>query len=205
MFSKILTTTALIGIAAGSAAYAGGYEPAPAEPVVMAPMAPVSTSGDWGGFYGGAQLGYGIGDIDPDTVENDIENDFDGAIGGLFAGYNWDLGDYVIGVEGDYNLADLAVDGSSDTIDQLGRIKLRAGLDLGQTLVYAVGGAAYANLDSTPDLSDWGYAVGAGADYQFANGLIGGVEYLYHGFDDFDNSGSDISAHTIMARVSMRF
>lgn len=198
MFSKILTTTALIGIAAGSAAYAGGYEPAPAEPVVMAPVAPVATSGDWGGFYGGAQLGYGFGEVG--------STDFDGAIGGLFAGYNWDLGDYVIGVEGDYNLADLALDGSPDTIDQIGRIKLRGGIDLGQTLIYAVGGAAYANLDSAGgDLSDWGYAVGAGADYQFANGLIGGVEYLYHGFDDFDNSGADVTAHTIQARVSMRF
>ena len=197
MIKTVLTTTALIAVAAGSAAYAGSYEPAPAEPVVMAPPAPADTTGDWGGFYGGAALGYGFGDAGG--------TDFDGPIGGLFAGYNWDLGKYVLGIEGDFNLADLTVDGSPDAIDQVGRIKLRGGIDLGRTLVYAVGGAAYANVDSSPDLSDWGYALGAGADYQITERWVGGVEYLYHGFDDFDGSGVDVDAHTIQARLSMRF
>jgi len=199
MIKTVLTTTALFAVAAGSAAYAGSFEPAPAEPVVMAPpAAPADTSGDWGGFYGGASLGYGMGEVGAD--------DADGLIGGLFAGYNWDFGDFVLGLEGDYNLADLGVDGTTSTIDQVGRIKLRGGLDLGRTLVYATGGAAYANLDAAGgDLSDWGYTVGAGADYQITDRWVGGVEYLYHDFSDFDGSGSDVNAHTIAARLSMRF
>ena len=47
--------------------------------------------------------------------------------------------------------------------------------------------------------------MGAGADYQITDRWVGGVEYLYHGFNDFDGSGADVTAHTIQARLSMRF
>lgn len=204
MIKNVLTTTTIIAIAAVGATSAGTLEPAPAEPVVMAPPpAPMDTSGDWGGFYVGAQLGYGFGEADNGAATND----FDGLLGGLFAGYNWDLGNFVLGLEGDYNLADLQFDGDPSTIDQIARIKLRGGYDMGRTLIYAVGGAAYANATDTGigDLSDWGWALGAGADYQFTDRWVGGIEYLYHSFDDFDSTGVDIDAHTIAARVSMRF
>ena len=55
------------------------------------------------------------------------------------------------------------------------------------------------------DFSDWGYFGGVGMDYAVAeNWLIGG-EILAHQFDDFDDTGIDLDATTIKARVAYRF
>ncbi|WP_112323067.1 outer membrane protein [Oceanibium sediminis] len=192
-------TIAAVAAALSAPAFAGNFEPAPAEPVVMAPVpVAVDPGTDWTGAYGGAQLGYGFGDASG--------TDFDGVLGGLYGGYNYDFGRFVLGAEVDANLADLQIDGTSDTIDSISRLKLRAGVDAGRALFYASGGGAYATADlGGTSYSDFGWTAGAGVDVLVTDRITAGVEYLYHEFNDFDNTGADISANTIAARVGYRF
>ncbi len=190
--------TTLIAIAAAGAlaapAIAGNLEPAPRNTRVAAP-APAAPAGvDWTGPYVGAQIGYGTGDADGP--------DLDGVFGGGLAGYNFDMGGWVLGGEVDYNAADLGIDGGG-TIEQLGRAKLRAGYEVGNALPYLAAGGAYAADDGSDD--GFGYAVGAGLDILFTERLVGGIEYLYHDFNDFGSANTDVTVNTIAARAIYKF
>lgn len=182
------------------AAFAGGLS----QPVVEAPVAapaPVvvpAVDGDWGGAYVGAQLGYGKGKIDP--------VDGDGAIGGIFGGYRWDLGKTVLGVEAAYSGSDVK-DGDYDAkLKNLGQLKLQAGYDLGQTLVYATAGVAHAKVSAAgDDYSDTGYLVGLGVDYKVNDQWTVGGEALYNRFDSFDGTGEDLKVPTVSVKAAYRF
>lgn len=186
------------------AAFAGGPVAPAADVYVQPPMAmtPAATDGDWGGFYAGAQLGYG------NVTSNSAGLDGNDAIGGLHAGYRADLGRTVLGAELDYNIANIELgNGLPDTsLDSVARFKLMAGYDLGRALVYVTGGAAYAEATVLgTGLSDDGYFAGIGMDYKLTDTLNLGAEILGHRFDNFDNSGVDIEAVTVQAKVAYRF
>ncbi|MXU65942.1 outer membrane protein [Oceanomicrobium pacificus] len=183
------------------AAYAGNMNfEEPVEPVVVAPVAVVDTGYDWSGFYGGAQLGYGRGDVDG-------VGDTEGYLGGVHAGYNYDFGNWVIGGELDVDWADLEVDNTDATIDGIARLKLKGGYDFGRTLVYGTVGAAAANLssDTLGDDRGNGYVAGLGVDYAVTDNWIVGAEYLYHDFKDYGDLGTDVNVNTLKAKVSYKF
>jgi len=189
--TAVLATPALAG---------GPIEVAP-EPMVTAAPAPVyAPSADWGGFYAGVQLGYA--DID----SNGADLDGNGLLGGIHAGYRWDFGQFVAGAELDYDKAsgiDLGTDG---TLDDVARLKLIGGADLGNSLVYATAGAARASATVAGDsLSDNGWFIGAGVDVAVTDRWTVGGELLQHRFGDFDGSGVDLDATTLKAKVSLRF
>jgi len=194
---KILTTASVIAITAMPALAGGMNEPVMTEqPMVQA--APIVLSGDWTGGYVGGQLGYG--NVDADGIDGD------GAFGGLHAGYQSDMGTFVVGGEVDYDWTDIELDGGAGSIDNVGRIKLRGGYDMGNTLLYATAGAAYAEAEiGGTNYSDWGWLAGVGVDYKVSDAVSVGGELLYHQFDDFDNTGTDIDATTLAARVSYHF
>ncbi|WP_045389611.1 outer membrane protein [Falsirhodobacter sp. alg1] len=185
-------------IVAAPAAFAGGpVVPAP-EPIVAAPapvvIAPVT--GDWEGAYLGAQVGYGDGG----------SVDGDGAIGGVHAGYRWDLGNTVLGVVGEYNSADMAGENDAIKMDQVGSIRGQVGYDLGRTLVYASAGIASADIDvNNESYSDSGYVVGLGVDYAVTPNVILGGEVSTYGFDDFDDTGVDYNPTTIQFKAAYKF
>ena len=142
-------------------------------------------------------------------------------LGGAFAGYQYDFGQYVLGAEIDLNAANLDFDDddffggdvfddedveSEVTVEQLHRLKLRVGYDAGNTLIYGVAGAAYAQADVFgEDLSDSGYLVGAGVDYKVADNVVVGGEVVYHKFEDFDDTGVDADITSVQARVAFQF
>ena len=182
-------------------AFAGGLSTPVVEPVVTPAPAPVyMPSTDWSGFYAGGQVGYG--DID----SNGAGLDGHGWGGGVHAGYRWDLGKTVLGVEGSYDKFDTDLGGNLGTLDNVTRLKLMAGADLGKTLVYATTGVAWADATvGGASLSDNGYFLGAGLDYALNDKWTVGGEVLAHKFDNFDNSGVDLDATTVAAKVSFRF
>ena len=193
------TMIAAVAVSAVAApAFAGSYQQAPADPVVPAPApAPVFSGSDWTGAYAGASLGYG--DLTADTpTAGDV--DADGTVYGLQAGYDYDFGTFVLGGELDYSATDLDFNGTD--LDSITRLKVRAGYDAGQTLVYGVAGAAHAESDLGDDN---GWILGVGADYKLTDDVTVGGEYLYHQFDDFDDTGVDIDGSTLAARVNYRF
>lgn len=201
-------------------ALAGNLDEAVVQPAPVMAAAPAAYTSLWSGGYAGAQLGYGWADrsgegnrdtfsdrIDntTDTIRN-IGSDGDGMTGGVHGGYLWNTDRFVYGLEGDFDFADIELDNSVGTVDRIGRIKAKAGYDLGQTLIYATAGAAYAEADIFGnDFNDWGWVAGVGADYMVTDAVSVGAEVLYHDFDEFDNSGTDLSLTTLSAKVSYRF
>src|SRR5687767_10669513 len=107
----VLCAAAVLGSVAGAAAadLPNRYR----DPDMFSP-APVAT---WSGFYVGAQVGYGLGG---DQTHVDVagfpfsfvgpDHDMSGPVGGVHAGYNFQRGQIVFGVEGDLELAN--VDGT---------------------------------------------------------------------------------------------
>lgn len=197
------TIVAVLAVATfASPVLAGGPIEVAPEPTVTPVMEPVMmTDVDWTGAYVGAQLGYA--DID----SNGADLDGNGYLGGIHGGYRWDMGQYVVGAELDYDSADIDLGGLDDaTLDDVSRLKLLGGAKFGRSLFYGTVGAAHASATvAGDDLSDTGYFVGAGMDYAINDSWSVGGELLQHQFDDFDDSGVDLDATTIKAKVALRF
>ncbi|WP_299558231.1 porin [uncultured Sulfitobacter sp.] len=194
-FAKITTFAALSGLAFGSAATAGNL----ADPVVETPIAqPVYEAtpivGDWTGFYGGLNLGYA-------DVDGPGDADGDNGTYGVHIGYDYDFGNFVLGGELEYDKIDVDLNGAA-TADDVARIKLRGGYDLGKTLIYATAGSA--RVDTTLG-DDTGAFVGIGAVYKVTDTFTIGGELLEHQFDDINGTGVDADATTFNLRGSFRF
>jgi opacity protein-like surface antigen len=103
-------------------------------------------------------------------------------------------------------VAEIDLGAADDSLDDVARLKLMGGAELGRSLVYGTAGIARASASvGTATLSDNGWFIGAGLDYAVTDRLVVGGELLQHQFDDFDGSGVDIEATTLKAKVSFRF
>ena len=187
---------ALSASALAAPAFAGSAAPAAMEPMIEAP-APVAIAAgrDWTGGYAGLQLGYA------DVSTNLAGVGGDDVIGGLTAGYDFDLGNYVLGVGLDADITDLAVSPAL-TLERVYRLKVRGGYDLGNGLIYATAGGVGADIDGLG--YDTGYFVGAGYEHMLTDNISLGGEVLYHEFDNF-KSTADIEATTFQVRANYRF
>jgi outer membrane immunogenic protein len=174
-------------------------------------------SHQWTGFYIGAQLGGAWSDADwrydnfnwfntigPVLVCTKFALDESGVLGGGQAGYTYQTGAFVFGVEGSVAGADLAqserspffpeADLYTTKINLITSITGRVGFACGRWLGYAKGGWSGADIELdlfdhvTPvraNESTWanGWTVGGGAEYAFARSVSLGVEYDYAGLD----------------------
>ncbi len=199
MNNKIIVLLCALGPVAP--AFAGGTnEPIPEPNVYAAPVVIAPQSVDWSGFYAGAALGYGNVDSTGGALDGY------GALGGVLAGYRYDFGRTVAGIEVDYDASDVDLNGGADSLDDVARLKMMAGYEFGRALVYGTVGAAQANATvGGADLSDTGYFGGLGVDYAISDRLGVGGEVLQHSFDNFDGSGVDLDATTVKARVFLQF
>jgi outer membrane immunogenic protein len=196
---KSLAASAAVGAALLAApAFAGGLTEPILEPVVQAAPPPMDTGGDWTGAYVGAGLSYG-----------DLSAGADGGNGALYgvrAGYDYDFGKFVLGAGLDYDAADVDLDSGAGSLDSVLRLKVRGGIDLGQTLVYATAGAARAEATlGGARRGEDGYFGGIGADYMLNDRWTLGGEVLIHKFDNFGGTGTDIDATTAGVNVGFRF
>jgi outer membrane immunogenic protein len=191
----------LMAMTSAAPAFAGGQGEPVIEPEIMAaPVVAAPTGIDWTGFYVGAALGYG------DVDSNGAGLDGNGAIGGVLAGYRFDLGNFIAGVEADYDITNIGLGAGADELDSVARLKLQAGTELGRALVYGTLGAAQAKATvGGIGLSDTGYFGGVGLDYAISDRMTVGGELLQHKFNDFDGSGVDLDATTLKARVTLQF
>jgi hypothetical protein len=196
---KYLLSAAAVSALMAGTAFAGNIEPAPMEPVIAPAPAPMFSSPNWTGFYAGGQLGYA-------NVDTDIANvDGDGFIGGLTAGYDYDLGNWVVGAALDYDWADVGLSNVPETtVDSIFRAKLRGGYKLGNGLLYATGGYAMADTNNLGD--EDGYFVGAGYEHLITESISLGGEVLYHEFDGFNTvPNTNVEATTVQVRATFRF
>ena len=201
---KRIAFLALATFTAPLTAFAGGPVTPVADAYVEAPVVitPTRADGDWGGFYAGGQLGWA------NVTSGGAGLDGNGVMGGVHAGYRYDMGRAVLGAELDYNIGEIELgnDVTDDSLDSVARLKLMAGADLGRTLVYVTAGAAYAEATLAGNsASGDGYFAGVGMDYQLSETWTVGGELLGHRFEDFDDTGVDLEAVTLQAKVAYRF
>lgn len=199
---RIAAVLALSAMAAP--AFAGGPAVVVAEPQIVAPAEVVVTraSGDWSGFYAGANIGYG----DFDAKGGDTSLSGNGAIGGVQAGYRWDFGDTVLGAELAYSGSNISDDAAAAKLKNKTDLKLQLGYDMGQSLIYATAG--YSRAKGTVagvDYSDDGYVAGIGYDYAINDNWLVGAEYLYNKYDNFDKTGVDLDGNSLALRVNYKF
>lgn len=188
----------------------------------LATVAVLSVAGsaqalDWSGLYVGGHLGSTnlSGAMDAYTPYNDYDGfDLQGTgghagVGGLQAGYNWDQGTYVFGIE-----ATLTAGGPSTTttssdlrgevpefsrsLDGMGTLTPRIGFKAGNALVYAKAGLAMAKLGVSHDQGDLikgsstenGWTIGLGVEVPATDRMTWKIEYNYA---DFGNVRTDMA------------
>jgi outer membrane immunogenic protein len=224
---RLLASTAAVALFS-TAAYSADF-PLPEEPI---PEAVVVPTYDWSGIYLGIQGGWKFGEDDYEVTGADTSFDVDGPMIGGHVGGNMQMGNFVFGVEGDGEWAD--VDGTftagngdevSTTIEWQASVRGRVGLAWDRLLIYGTGGAAFAGTENrifdagtateeTEDDTRFGWTAGAGVDVGLTQNLSAGVEYRFTdlGDEDYDSAifpadtfTSDLSYHAVRGRVSYRF
>lgn len=177
----------------------------------VAPVAPiVAPAFTWTGFYVGADLGGAFGYAKDAVWYQGVDRgskafNSSGVVGGIHAGYNYQMGAVVLGAEADlwYNGISsrkqwISADGNSSAtvkneLGWQGSIRARAGYAIDRALLFVTAGvaiaapetsltAASANLGGltvSNSSTRAGFTVGGGAEYAFTNNWIGKLEYRY--------------------------
>ncbi|WP_439925418.1 outer membrane protein [Nitrobacter sp. JJSN] len=211
----LATAAALISASAANAADLAPrmYTKAPA---------PVAAVYDWSGFYVGGHVGGGWAD-QGHTIVDDGNRGFglggfglyptgtalnkshpNGVLGGVQGGFNWQVNNFVLGVEGEYTWAGLRGESrtadpvfptvgirSVDRIDDIATVTGRLGYAFNNWLFYGKGGWAWARgasdgvitvtnvpfggLSSRSEKDGW--VAGAGIEWGFAPNWSAKIEY----------------------------
>ena len=181
-----------------------------------------TSSFNWTGPYVGLHVGYGWGSGDSSFTPlpssgplrfglnpGSISPDASGVLGGLQAGYNYQVQNFVFGIEADFSGSGISgtrsagfvdefgfggVLASHQTIEWFGTVRPRVGYVVTPPLLlYATGGLAYGNVDyagivaydggnaysSYVEKTKVGWTVGGGAEYAIAKHWTVKAEYLY--------------------------
>ncbi|MGA2043697.1 MAG: outer membrane protein [Roseiarcus sp.] len=231
---KMLLAALLAG--AATSAFAADLPTRKGPPPAPAYYAPAFS---WTGFYVGVNGGFGTTDLRGNSFGpfagvgpvSAFGSPSGGLIGGT-VGYNYQIGQFVIGAEASLDWADLSksrsfFNGSSDKlkVDSIGNVLGRLGYAWDRTLFYAAGGYAGGDVHASgfndafygvnfPGSSGWrsGYAVGGGIEYAFTNNISVKGEYLfsqlqgktyYGGTPDAVKAGLDIN--TFKVGVNYKF
>jgi outer membrane immunogenic protein len=178
-------------------------------PPVFAPPPPVFS---WTGLYIGGQAGYQWGTSDPRLVtaggafvagEPSYNNE--GVVGGGHAGFNYQVSQFVFGIEGDiegtsYSGSGLSTGGAfrSSTRDDIeGSVRGRAGFAWDRVLFYGTGGVAFASIDNSFGLAGGpslfaatsgrvGWTAGGGVEYAIDPNWSVRAEYRYTDYGDYN-------------------
>jgi len=202
MKKKILAFAVAAATAVGTAAAAD----LPRGPAPYYPPPPIVYN--WNGFYAGLNVGYEWG-----KVTNSGFNP-SGIAGGGQIGYNWQIGQFVLGGE-----TDIQASAADDTFAAykfsnpwFGTLRGRAGFAINNVLLYATAGLAYGglkaelgSLDDSKTLVGW--TGGLGLEYGFTPSWSAKVEYLYMdlGSRTFSITGVDNGLQASYLRLGLNY
>ncbi|MDR5012105.1 MULTISPECIES: outer membrane protein [Agrobacterium] len=169
----------------------------------------VSSAYDWSGFYLGAQGGYSWNQATIFGSDVDLDS---GSAGG-HAGYNFQHGNIVFGIENDFNYN---FEKSSDAnVEWDASSRGRVGYAWDRTLFFATGGVAAAGVKADASGSDKkddiliGWTAGAGVEHAFTDNILVRGEYRYSDFGnkDFGSSIGEFGAtqHKALLGASYKF
>jgi outer membrane immunogenic protein len=201
---RILFTTVSLGVLGLMSPAIGADLPLYTKaPAVVTPMY------DWSGFYVGVFGGGGLGNHNLNNANGPagfanftVNYESKGALGGGEAGYNWQSGNIVFGVEGDAFWSSFKGDDAAQALGAIDATKLRwgatlrgrGGIAVDRLMLFFTGGWAYGEfLHTDTDLVNGlgidqfsanrsGLTAGGGIAYAITDNLIGKVEYRYFDF-----------------------
>jgi outer membrane immunogenic protein len=187
-------------------------------PPVKAP-APLILPSTWTGFYIGAHGGYGW------STSQDI--DARGGFGGGQIGYNFQTGNFVFGIEGDFAGADISQTINGDlgipfTVslknDALASLRGRVGIAYNTLLFYGTAGGGWGHNKISVDLAgvtassdSWqsGWSAGGGVELAFTPSWSAKIEYLHYGLGSANFFGAlpsgNIDIDTVKAGINYHF
>lgn len=195
LFPRLLVL--VTGVLFGAQAYAADipYKAPRFSPEIIAPEL------TWQGFYVGANVGYGWADVGVAGVDNELT----GIIGGAQIGYNWQINQFVLGAEADFQASgesrsdSTAIGGTTFTVDQkitwFGTARGRVGYAFGAWMLYGTAGVAWQNYkltvsalgaEASDDATKIGWTAGGGLEWMFLPRWSAKVEYLYMDTGDTD-------------------
>ncbi|WP_162261742.1 outer membrane protein [Bosea sp. Root381] len=174
---------------------------------LLPPAPPLPALYSWTGAYLGVQAGYSWGQERTrfsDTFGRAVSgarfrHGADTALGGAQAGFNYQVGSIVLGVEGDVEALDasetMVAPGISARVrrDWQASLRGRVGFAMDRFMIYATGGAAFTDFDyrvldpatglaANTSRSKTGWAAGLGVNFAYTDNLILGAEYRYTDF-----------------------
>jgi outer membrane immunogenic protein len=201
-----LFAIALSLLALGGAAHAADLPPAPQLP-------PLEAQPLWTGFYAGLNVGGAFGSSrNAFTIAGfglpTFNTPLAGVVGGGEAGYNWQTGPWVIGLEANFEGSGLRGSRNAPCVPPLcggvlaasyeqrlswfGTLRPRVGYALGNWLFYATGGGVLGQVDTnataaigsfvaTDNRSQTrdGWTLGGGVEVELLAGWSAKIEYLY--------------------------
>jgi outer membrane immunogenic protein len=186
-------------IALAAAAFAGPAAAADLSPTYGAPYykTPVyAPAFGWGGFYVGLNGGGGWG---RSTWDRAGEFDLSGGVFGGTAGFGWQFGQVLLGVEGDLDWSGVrgstsvaCAPGCSTQNNWLGTVRGRVGYAFDRILPYVTGGVAFGDINaSTPGFAgasqtNLGWALGAGVEFAVYRNWSVKAEYLHVDLGNFN-------------------
>jgi outer membrane immunogenic protein len=188
---------------------------------------------DWSGFYIGINGGYAWGDTEVDfnytsgppgtffagCVQSGaclgaLDYETDGFLIGGHAGFNWQAGAFVFGLEADIDYTDMEGDAAvrvigggfdvttaaSTEYDYFGTFRGRIGAAFDRVLVYGTGGLAFADVENFASGADplgrrfeggsedteLGWTAGGGVEFAVTDNVTLGAEALYFDLGDED-------------------
>jgi outer membrane immunogenic protein len=201
---RILIASAL-ALAAAAPAFAADLPPPggppPRAPVAYIPAAPVFT---WTGFYVGLNAGYAFGQSNwTSPMGSSGWFDVNGPLAGGTIGGNYQIGQIVVGAEGDLdwqNVKGTLVGGNCtlpgavaascrSASTWVGTFRARIGFAMDRVLLYATGGGAVADIKASLNALPWasstelGWSSGIGVEVAMTDNWTAKAEYLAVGFE----------------------
>ncbi len=202
-------------------------------PVKATPYTPPPVF-SWTGFYVGGQGGGGwlanqvtngpnatdgTANFPPGFVHHTVDGS--GGLGGVYGGYNYQFGQFVVGIDGDYSWADLTgstsdigptgfTNVSHESVKWIGTVTGRLGYAANDWLFFGKGGWAWSGFDGTSSTFNTagaltnvdtnsqtrnGWTLGAGAEWAFAAHWSAKLEYDYVKFDTayYNNTATTVA------------
>lgn len=228
---RMLLAGALSLFAATPAAFAADL---PAGPPAQAPAAYVPVVApvyNWSGIYIGINGGYGFGSTDwsPSGFTGPGTFNTNGGLVGGTAGFNFQSGSVVYGIEGDWDWAGIKGTSSNTTStingcpgalpcsfetssNWLSTVRGRVGYAFDRVLIYATGGGAAGDVKATftnpntpftgtTNSTEWGWTAGGGVEAAVTDNVTVKVEYLFVDLQD-GNCSSTVCAAVPSVPVS---
>ncbi|MBO3759977.1 porin family protein [Ciceribacter sp. L1K23] len=201
---------ALAAAMASTSAFAADLTYSDPAPAYEEPAA--ASSGGFAGAYAGVHAGMSGEQINPFSGEKEFT-------GGIHGGYNAEMGGAIVGGELEYtHLSDTEVDVPGGELKERHRmaLKAKAGMPMGETLIYGTAGATMTSIRDTttaegPDGWKPGYLLGVGVEQNLNANISAKVEYNYvrtpdvRSFDGASTSTTNLSDHTIKGGLNYKF